>query len=348
MSIVLSEQDWHELWEESLQNGTISRRSDGFNIFEQGRLENLCQVYERWTQLRAGLSLYIYEYEPLSDLILNEEDHDRTYFALSFFVSGNVNTILHGITSDVYENVGNNYLSYYSGVKETEAWLAGQRILRVKLLVDLRSFFETFGVEQLELLPRELKPVVEGSELQPHYRSGITVPAMQVALQQLLNCPYHGLMQRIYLESKALELMVLQFTQFLDDKHCRERSVQLRSDDIERIHQAKAILVNRMKNPPSLLELARQVGVNDHKLKQGFRQVFGTTAFGFLHQHRLEQARQLLEADELSVAGIAEKIGFADSSYFAAAFRKQFGLNPRSYRREHRQKLSQFEPKNSA
>jgi AraC family transcriptional regulator, transcriptional activator of the genes for pyochelin and ferripyochelin receptors len=348
MSISLAKQDWCELWKESLQNGAISCRSDSFSTLEQGCLANLCQVYERWVQLRGGLSLYIYEYEPFDDLILNEGGYDHTHFALSFFVLGNVKTILHSVTSEVQEKAGNNYLSYYSGIKETEFFLAGQRILRVKLLVDLKIFLETFGAEQLEPLPRELRPVLEGSDLQPHYRIGVTVPAMQVVLQQLLNCPYHGLMQRIYLESKALELMTLQFAQFLEDKPCRSQSVSLRSDDIERIHQAKAILIKRMENPPSLLELARQVGVNDHKLKQGFRQVFGTTAFGYLHQHRLEQARQLLEADELSVTQIACKIGFADSSYFAAAFRKRFGLNPRSYRQEHRQKLSQFEPKNSA
>lgn len=348
MSIVLSNQDWCEAWEESRQSGEISCRSDGFDTLEQGCLANLCRVSERWVELRAGLSLYIYEYEPFADLILNGTDHDHSYFALSFFVLGNVKTILHSVTSDVYEKSGNNYLSYYSGIKETEQFFAGQRILRVKLLVNLKSFLDTFGAEQLEPLPQELQPVIEGSELQPHYRPGKTVPAMQVALQQLLNCPYQGLMQRIYLESKALELMSLQFAQFLDDKRGRDQAVLLRSDDVERIHQAKAILIKHMENPPSLLELARQVGVNDHKLKQGFRQVFGTTAFGYLHQHRLEQARQLLEADELSVAQIASKIGFADPSYFAAAFRKQFGSNPRSYRRNYRQRLSQLEPKNSA
>ncbi len=66
-------------------------------------------------------------------------------------------------------------------------------------------------------------------------------------------------------------------------------------------------------------------------LKRGFRQVFGTTVFGYLHHYRLEQARQLLEAGDMNITETAHAIGFADRSYFAAAFRKKFGLNPSRY-----------------
>ena len=66
-----------------------------------------------------------------------------------------------------------------------------------------------------------------------------------------------------------------------------------------RIHQAKDILIRQIDNPPSLLSLARQVGINDFKLKQGFRQVFGTTVFGYLHSHRMERAAQLLQGNHI-------------------------------------------------
>jgi len=46
----------------------------------------------------------------------------------------------------------------------------------------------------------------------------------------------------------------------------------LRLADIERIHEARDILISNMQNPPSLFNLARQVGLNDTKLKRGFRQ----------------------------------------------------------------------------
>ena len=157
---------------------------------------------------------------------------------------------------------------------------------------------------------------------------------MQQAVQQVLNCPYQGLLKQIYLESKALELVTLRFAQFLEDDQQTSRKIRLQKDDIDHIHWAKDILTDNMTNPPSLTTLARLVGMNDCKLKQGFRQVFGTTAFGYLHQHRLEQARQLLATGKFSVTDVCHQVGFTDRSHFAAAFRKQFGLNPSVYRQE--------------
>jgi len=93
------------------------------------------------------------------------------------------------------------------------------------------------------------------------------------------------------------------------------------------------VLVARLSDPPSLMELARLVGINDCKLKAGFRQVFGTTVFGYLHNCRMERSRQLLEAGEMSVAQAAQTVGFVNRSHFAIAFRKKFGVNPSTYRR---------------
>jgi AraC-like DNA-binding protein len=89
----------------------------------------------------------------------------------------------------------------------------------------------------------------------------------------------------------------------------------------------------RLNDPPTLIELARLARINDCKLKLGFRQVFGTTVFGYLHDCRMEQSRQLLEAGEMSVAEVTCALGYANRSHFAIAFRKKFGMNPSTYRR---------------
>lgn len=103
---------------------------------------------------------------------------------------------------------------------------------------------------------------------------------------------------------------------------------KLKPSDIECIYQARDILMGNLDNPPSLLALAHQVGLNDYKLKQGFRQVFGTTTFGYLHTQRMERARLLLESSTMNVTQVAQAVGYTNISQFAAAFRKQFGVNP--------------------
>jgi AraC-like DNA-binding protein len=84
----------------------------------------------------------------------------------------------------------------------------------------------------------------------------------------------------------------------------------------------------------SLPELAKQVKLNELTLRRGFCQVFRTTVFDYLHDYRLEQARQLLEMGNLKAAEVAETVGFASCSYFASAFKQKFGLNPKAYQQQ--------------
>ncbi|NJK59588.1 MAG: helix-turn-helix transcriptional regulator [Oscillatoriales cyanobacterium SM2_1_8] len=148
---------------------------------------------------------------------------------------------------------------------------------------------------------------------------------MKTVLHQIRYCPYAGNLQRVYLKSKAWELLVM----ILDRAVSPPMPVTLKAGDTERIYQARQILMDCLECPPSLLDLARQVGLNDCTLKKGFREVFGTTAFGFLHDYRLEKARQLLLEQQGSVTEISRRIGFSNRSYFASAFRKKYGLSPK-------------------
>ncbi|NJS42127.1 helix-turn-helix transcriptional regulator [Candidatus Gracilibacteria bacterium] len=106
--------------------------------------------------------------------------------------------------------------------------------------------------------------------------------------------------------------------------------------EIEKICEAKDILLQRLDRPPSLIELARQVGMNDCTLKRGFRQVFGMTAMSCLHHYRMELAQQLLTIGEMNVNQVATAIGYASRSSFYTAFRKQFGVSPHQYLTQNR------------
>ena len=90
-------------------------------------------------------------------------------------------------------------------------------------------------------------------------------------------------------------------------------------------------LINNLCNPPSLIDLARQVGLNERKLKQGFRHVFGNSVFGYLHDYQMQQAQRLLLAEKMTVAGVAARVGYTSPTGFCAAFRRKFGINPKAY-----------------
>jgi len=134
----------------------------------------------------------------------------------------------------------------------------------------------------------------------------------------------------MYLEGKVWELMALQLAQITENGE-QQNQYFLRSADRDRLERARQILGDRLNNPPSLKDLAKQIGLNECTLKRGFRQLFGTTVFGYLYQQRMEYAKQLLQQRELNVSQVAKKVGYASQSRFATAFRKKFGINPKVF-----------------
>jgi AraC family transcriptional regulator len=64
-----------------------------------------------------------------------------------------------------------------------------------------------------------------------------------------------------------------------------------------------------------------------------FKQSFETPPHRYITNRRIERAKSLLTACNLSVTEIALDVGFSESSSFTSAFRKVTGETPTGYRR---------------
>jgi AraC family transcriptional regulator, transcriptional activator of the genes for pyochelin and ferripyochelin receptors len=203
--------------------------------------------------------------------------------------------------------------------------LAQNAIVEVDIHLEPQQFIDLIG-DRSDLLPAEIHRILAKDESLPFSPVRHITPTMRIALQQMLDCPFQGAVKQMYLESKSIEVLAL----WLEQVCFSHDAVTPRIVEVERIYQAKDILLDQINNPPSLLSLARQVGLNDCTLKREFKQVFGTTVFGYLHQHRMEQARSLLLDRQLSVTEIAHKVGYRNLSAFSTAFRKTYGVSPKA------------------
>lgn len=336
MTPILTDEQYETLFEEQFQQGVASEQVTETALEE-------CALYssplfregcDRIFHLRNGLDLRLWSFEPMVDLLITDElPSQQEPLSLSFFVTGDMYVHLPGVTKTDQEVAGESYLMYCPGVIESEGWQRNQRISRIKVEIDLDVFLSSMSAEQLETLPLILRPFATGQSISPFYRQGTITPEIQTVLQQILKCPHAGVMGQWYLEAKALELMTLQFNQMQDPSNPQQPS--LKSPDIDRIHRAQEILRQNLDNPPSLLELARQVETNDCTLKRGFKQVFGTTVFGYLHQQRLQVAQHLLRTSALKVNEVARAVGFCDRNYFTRIFKQKFGITPSAYRQQH-------------
>ena len=291
----------------------------------------------RIIQLREGLEITISNIQLHDDLIakVTEREHGLQF---DFTLSGELDLRSHYQERFVTAGAGHYSAGQYffcgSGmapqeVSECSSAQPGQ-VVNIEIDPELFCSFtgDPFGELQLNL-----KHLIRQTTQEYYARAGIITPVMQIPLRQILHCPYQGLNKRLYLESKALELMALVITQELEIRDSNENAHALKPDVADRIYRARELLLQRLDNPPTLMELAQQVELNSRTLKEGFRQMFGKPAFSYLHDYRLEQARQLLETEELKVTEVADAIGFGHS-YFAKAFSKKFGLTPKLYQKQ--------------
>ena len=97
------------------------------------------------------------------------------------------------------------------------------------------------------------------------------------------------------------------------------------------IRAAKDIILKRMTDPPSLDELASEIGLSLKKLKDGFKQIYGDTVFAYLLDHKMDEARKMLESQKYNVNEVGLKLGYSTSSHFINAFKKKYGTTPKKY-----------------
>lgn len=91
------------------------------------------------------------------------------------------------------------------------------------------------------------------------------------------------------------------------------------------------LLASRYGEPWTIATLSREVGLNERKLKHGFRTIVGCTIHDCLTGARLDAAAHML-ADGASVTETALAVGCNNLSHFAKACRRRHGATPRSWR----------------
>ena len=151
--------------------------------------------------------------------------------------------------------------------------------------------------------------------------------AMQQCISAITNYPGAEDTRKMYLYARVLELLWLQQENYLRAQQPRTVFVKTEYDK-ERIVFARDYLLTHMDAPPTLIRLAAIAGINEFKLKRGFKELFNQTVFGYLADVRLEMARRALAKKEKTVTRIAFELGYASLQHFSMAFKKKFGVSP--------------------
>ncbi len=151
--------------------------------------------------------------------------------------------------------------------------------------------------------------------------------AMHQCIYRITHYSGEESVKNMYLYGQVVELLVLMQMCYI--RHTTTQPVHIRNEyDKERILYARDYLLTHMDAPPGLPQLAAIVGINEFKLKCGFKEMFGQPPFTYLADVRLEMGRTALQKKEKTITQIAFELGYASLQHFSMAFKKKFGMSP--------------------
>jgi AraC-like DNA-binding protein len=195
----------------------------------------------------------------------------------------------------------------------------------ISVIISIKKFHSLFSqdADHISFLSPE-------NNSKKYYDTAIISPSMAVVLSQILNANVHKSMQSLYLKGKVYELLSLYFNKN-EDADSEQCPFLVDEDNVRKIRKAKEIILAQMVEPPSLQELAEEIDLSLSKLKEGFKQLYGETVYGYLLTHKMEEARRMLASGKYNVNEVGLKVGYSTASHFIAAFKKKYNTTPKKY-----------------
>jgi AraC-like DNA-binding protein len=153
------------------------------------------------------------------------------------------------------------------------------------------------------------------------------------ATEALVSMNVEGELRALFVEAKTNELICLFLQALKSLEDASSTAVRLSKQDLANLHSARSILDTQYADAPTIIQLARKVGVNKQKLTRGFKYIFGLTVYDYLLSVRMARARTLLLETELSITQIALEVGYEYAGNFTTAFKRYFGVPPNVIRK---------------
>jgi AraC family transcriptional regulator, transcriptional activator of the genes for pyochelin and ferripyochelin receptors len=269
---------------------------------------------------------YVLHFQNESDKIQNfERAIDSSFLQMHFCLRGN-SKFLFNNGSYSFDVLDNRSILLYNPQRTLPINLEIQpKTTLVSLLISIEKFHSLFSKESgyIPFLSDE-------NSNRKFYDDTEIKPTVGIVLQQIINSNINSSIRELYVKGKIYELLSLHFQkeENVDTEYC---PFLVDEQNVLKIRKAKDIIISKMSEPPSLQELATEIGLNLKKLKEGFKQIYGDTVYSFLFDYKMEHARKLLESNQYNVNEVGLQVGYSTASHFIAAFKKKFGTTPKKY-----------------
>ncbi|WP_339714286.1 AraC family transcriptional regulator [Cyclobacterium amurskyense] len=277
-----------------------------------------------WKLNKLQISHNIIDYNSLG---LNTSKNETEFVRLHFGLQGAYDFKFTQLNAS-YQLSGHHNNILYSDGLEIAVENKSKRIETFGINFNTDFFIEIAqnGNESLKRLA-EKAINKENAILSPEWKTNNF--KIQSVINEIIHCPYSEGLKDLFLLSKSIELLVLQAELY---EHQGNKAYIKDDNDRKKLLDAKELLTARIDNPPTLSELSKLVSLNEYKLKKGFKELNGTTVFGYIKHIRMNLAKTLLLETTKTAKEIAYETGYGSPQHFSKAFKEQFGIAPNSIR----------------
>lgn len=111
------------------------------------------------------------------------------------------------------------------------------------------------------------------------------------------------------------------------------RLAQTRQVEDALISQCQTWIAEHYRAAAAVAAMALLSGLSERNVNRRFKAATGLSPLEYVHTLRLEEAKQMLEADDQPVETIARDVGYEDAGFFTSLFRRQVKLSRAQYRK---------------
>lgn len=274
------------------------------------------------------VTIYVIDVTPPEDLIFTPEG--PATFSLSIFLEGAGTLSVDGAKPFPIRPGTAIFFACDRITRGENRVHAGQRLSVVDIRLE-KSLLEKLGGISLARLGGAV--ITEHSlPEQDVFLIGFKASAELLSVAaNLVQCRLsEGLARRAFFYSKAIEAVSIG----LDTVTRQTNGTPLKplnDEELKRLNAAVVLIEQQYNSDWTIAKLSREVGLNERRLKEGFRLAIGKSVHGYLRATRLDAAATLL-ASGASVTEAAYAVGFDNLSHFSKAFREAKGVLPSRYK----------------
>jgi len=168
------------------------------------------------------------------------------------------------------------------------------------------------------------------SERQFYHQGNYSIRAADI-MNEINTKDFSGFLRSLFLEAKALQMLVIQIAQYEDDEAQGKLPQILRQSDIQKVDYVVKRIQGDLGNNLSVEMLAKEAGTNVNKLQEGFKYVYNLTVNKYMQDIKLKAAKEMLMTSEKNISEIVTAIGLNNRSYFSKIFKEKYGVNPKYF-----------------